>query len=114
MRLPLAHRAPQREPSSMSLLRSLHIGPVVTRTNLVLSPMSGVTDCAFRCLVRSCSGDALGLVVSEFIAAEGLTRDSERSFKMLRFHERERPISIQIFGADVDRMVRAAVLVEET
>jgi nifR3 family TIM-barrel protein len=97
----------------MSLLRPLQIGPVATRTNLVLSPMSGVTDCAFRCLVRECSGDALGLVVSEFIAAEGLTRDSERSLEMMRFHERERPVSIQIFGADVDRMVRAAVLVEE-
>jgi nifR3 family TIM-barrel protein len=97
----------------MSLLRPLDIGSVHTRTNLVLSPMSGVTDCAFRSLVRSCSGDALGLVVSEFVAAEGLTRDNEKSLRMLRFKPAERPISIQIFGADVDRMVRAAVIAEE-
>jgi nifR3 family TIM-barrel protein len=76
--------------------------------------MSGVTDCAFRCLVRACSGDSVGLVVSEFIAAEALTRDVDKSIAMMRFHEWERPISIQIFGADVDRMVRAAVLVEKT
>lgn len=97
----------------MSTLQPLEIGSVRARTNLVLSPMSGVTDCAFRSLVRYCSGAAVGLVVSEFIAAEGLTRDSEKSFRMMRFKEEERPVSIQIFGADVDRMVRAAVMVEE-
>src|SRR5262245_26988581 len=75
--------------------------------------MSGVTDCAFRCLVRACSGDAVGLVVSEFIAAEGLSRDNAKSLAMLRFKEHERPISIQIFGSDVDRMVRAAVIAED-
>jgi len=75
--------------------------------------MSGVTDCAFRRLVKSCSGDAVGLLVSEFIAAEGLTRDNRRTLAMLRYEESERPISIQIFGADVDRMVRAALIVEE-
>lgn len=97
----------------MNVIRPLAIGPVQTRTNLVLAPMSGVTDCAFRWLVRSCSGDSVGLVVSEFIAAEGLTRDSDRSLRMLRFKEAERPVSIQIFGADVDRMVRAARMVED-
>lgn len=75
--------------------------------------MSGVTDCAFRRLVKSCSGDAVGLLVSEFIAAEGLTRDNRRTHAMLRYEESERPLSIQIFGADVDRMVRAAEIVEE-
>ena len=95
------------------MLHPLQIGSVRARTNLVLSPMSGVTDCAFRCLVRACSGDALGLVVSEFIAAEGLTRDNAKSLAMLRFKEWERPISIQIFGSDVDRMVRAALIAED-
>ncbi|MFP6609100.1 MAG: tRNA-dihydrouridine synthase, partial [Deltaproteobacteria bacterium] len=65
--------------------------------------MSGVTDCAFRSLVREMSGLALGLVVSEFISSEGLTRANPKTLAMLRFKESERPVSIQIFGADVDR-----------
>jgi tRNA-dihydrouridine synthase B len=99
--------------SNARLIRPLRIGQVGITTNLILSPMSGVTDSAFRRMVRGCSGDAVGLVVSEFIASEGLTRDNAKTFRMLRYLESERPVSIQIFGADVDRMVRAAVMVEE-
>jgi tRNA-dihydrouridine synthase B len=97
----------------MTRLQPLRIGDVITPNNLVLSPMSGVTDCAFRCLVKACSGDAVGLMVTEFVAAEGLTRDCARTLRMLRYKESERPISVQIFGADIDRMARAAVMVEE-
>ena len=64
---------------TMTVIRPLTIGTVRTRTNLVLSPMSGVTDCAFRTLVREMSGEALGLVVSEFISAEGLTRGNPKT-----------------------------------
>jgi nifR3 family TIM-barrel protein len=96
------------------LVRPLDIGGIATRNNLVLSPMSGVTDSAFRRMVQHCSGDAVGLLVSEFIAAEGLTRENAKTFGMLRFVPSERPISIQIFGADLDRMVLAARMVEET
>lgn len=96
------------------LVRPLRIGPVTTRTNLVLAPMSGVTDCAFRTTVLEASGrEAVGLLVSEFVAAEGLSRDNAKTIQMLRYREVERPLSIQIFGADVDRMVRAAGMVEE-
>lgn len=96
------------------LLHPLQIGPVATRSNLVLAPMSGVTDCAFRTTVLEASGrDAMGLLVSEFVAAEGLSRDNGKTIAMLRYEEIERPFSIQIFGADVDRMVRAAEMVEE-
>jgi tRNA-dihydrouridine synthase B len=97
----------------MSLIRPLDIGSVRTSTNLVLAPMSGVTDCAFRTTVQRASGASVGLVVSEFVAAEGLTRDNAKTLAMLRYKPAERPVSIQIFGADVDRMVRAARMVEE-
>lgn len=95
------------------LLRPLEIGPVRTRSNLVLAPMSGVTDCGFRRTVLEASGGAVGLLVSEFVAAEGLSRDNAKTMAMLEYREVERPFSIQIFGADVDRMVRAAEMVEE-
>jgi nifR3 family TIM-barrel protein len=74
--------------------------------------MSGVTDSAFRRLVRRASGGAVGLMVTEFISVEALTRDNEKSFRMMGFRPEERPIAIQIFGADADRMARAAALVE--
>jgi tRNA-dihydrouridine synthase B len=100
--------------TDLELLRPLQVGSVRTPTNLVLSPMSGVTDCAFRRTVLRASGrDAVGLLVSEFVAAEGLSRDNAKTIAMLRYAEEERPFSIQIFGADIDRMVRAALMVEE-
>lgn len=91
------------------LLRDLVIEPA-----LVLAPMSGVTDMAFRRLVRELNPDALGLVVSEFVSIEGLTRNDLRSHRMLRYHRVEHPISIQIFGGDADRMAEAACMVQGT
>jgi len=95
-------------------LKPLQIGNVITKPNLVLAPMSGVTNSSFRRLLREENPDALGLVVTEFVSIEGLTRGNKRTCNMLKFEEYERPISIQIFGHDLDRMVEAAKLVEDT
>jgi tRNA-dihydrouridine synthase B len=89
------------------------LGSLVIEPALVLAPMSGVTDMAFRSLVRELSPGAVGLVVSEFISIEGLTRNDLRSHRMLRHAPGEHPISIQIFGADIDRMAEAATIVQE-
>src|SRR5215510_8534585 len=78
---------------------------------LVLSPMAGVTDSPFRRLAKKCGG--LGLIVTEFISVEGLTRGNLRSHEMMRFKEEERPIAIQIFGYDEVRMRWAAEIAEE-
>lgn len=90
----------------------LAIGGVEISPRLLLAPMSGVTDSAFRRIVRRASGRAVGLMLTEFISVEALTRENEKSFGMMRFRPEERPIGIQIFGSDVDRMARAAALVE--
>lgn len=92
----------------------LKIGTVEIAPALVLAPMSGVTDMPFRRLVRECSGEAVGLVVSEFISIEGLTRNDLKTHRMLRYDPGEHPISIQIFGSDIDRMAEAAALVQAT
>ncbi len=99
---------------SVSPIGPLEVGGLQLASNLLLAPMSGVTDCAFRSLVRSCSGQALGLVVSEFVAAEGLTRGNLKTLAMLRYQESERPVSIQIFGSEPARMAQAARLVEDS
>jgi len=79
---------------------------------LILSPMAGVTDSPFRRVVKKCGG--LGLIVTEFISVEGLTRGNMRSHQMMRFTPEERPIAIQIFGYDEVRMRWAAEIAEET
>ena len=78
---------------------------------LVLSPMAGVTDSPFRRVAKKCGG--LGLIVTEFISVEGLTRGNLRSHEMMRFKPEERPIAIQIFGYDEVRMRWAAEIAEE-
>lgn len=89
------------------------IGKLRINPGLVLVPMSGVTSSAFRRLIKELNPGAVGLLVSEFISVEGLTRESRRSMEMLRFDEGERPVGIQIFGYDVNRMRDAAKLVED-
>lgn len=63
--------------------------------------------------MRELNPTGLGLVVTEFISIEGLTRGNKKSYEMLKFLEIERPISIQIFGYDIERMIESAKMVEE-
>lgn len=78
--------------------------------NLVLAPMAGVTDSAFRKLIKRCG--SVGLIVTEFISVEGLTRNNLKTHKMMSFEEEERPISIQFFGHNEERMAGAAEVAE--
>ena len=80
------------------------------QTPLYLAPQAGVSESPFRRLCRKFGAD---VVVSEFVSAEGLRRGSERTHDYLRFDDEERPIGVQIFGADPAAMGEAAALVEE-
>src|ERR1044071_2008148 len=95
----------------MNMVGELHIGNVKISPNLVLAPMAGVTDSPFRRLIKELGG--VGLIVTEFISIEGLTRGNIKTHRMLRFLPEERPLSIQIFGYDAERMRLAAEVVEE-
>ena len=75
-----------------------------------IAPMAGMTDSAFRRLVKR--QGACGLVVSEMVSSEALVRGIGRSLEYLEFTEEERPVSIQIFGGDPSRMAAAAQAVE--
>ncbi|HEU0302645.1 MAG TPA: tRNA dihydrouridine synthase DusB [Longimicrobium sp.] len=77
---------------------------------LYLAPQAGVSESPFRRLCRSFGAD---VVVSEFVSAEGIRRHDRKTHTYLRFHDEERPIGIQIFGADPQAMAEAARLVEE-
>jgi len=87
-------------------IRNIEINPP-----LVLSPMAGVTDYTFRRLIKRRGG--VGLVVSEFISVEGLTRNNPKSKRQMRFDESERPFAVQIFGGQPERMAMGAEMAEE-
>jgi len=78
---------------------------------LVLAPVAGHTDTLFRQAVKQLGG--CGLVVSELVSTEGMTRHQERAFHLTHFEECERPIAIQIFGSDPVRMAESGVMVQE-
>jgi tRNA-dihydrouridine synthase B len=80
------------------------------RVPLYLAPQAGVSESPFR---RLCRGFGADVVVSEFVSSEGVRRRDARTHEYLRFHDEERPIGIQIFGADPVAMAEAAALVEE-
>ena len=89
----------------------MKIRDIVINPPLVLSPMAGVTDVAFRGLLKRRGG--IGLTVSEFISVEGLTRNNPKSKRQMRFYDYERPFAAQIFGGQPERMRMAAEMAEE-
>jgi len=78
--------------------------------NLVLAPMAGITDSPFRQLARV--GGA-GLVCGEMVSAKALVFADSKTRRMLRISEKERPVSLQIFGPDPATMSEAAAIVEQ-
>src|ERR1700754_3500643 len=84
--------------------------PVGADIPLYLAPMAGVSESPFRRLCRSHGAD---VVVTEFLSAEGIRRENEATLSKLRFGADERPIGVQIFGADPIAMGEAAAFVTD-
>src|SRR6188508_2354638 len=93
------------------LMKPFKIRDISIDPPLILSPMAGVTDYTFRRLIKRRGG--VGLVVSEFISVEGLTRGNPKSKRQMRFDEEERPFAVQIFGGQPERMAIGAEMAEE-
>ena len=77
---------------------------------LILAPMAGVSEAPFRQICRRLGADVL---MTEFLAAEAIKRGIRKTLEGCEFEEVERPIGIQIYGADADAMGRAAAIVTE-
>jgi len=88
----------------------MKIGSVLLDHAYALAPMAGMTDTAFRRLVKLNGG--CGLVVTEMVSSEGLVRGIDRTLEYAEYTEAERPVSIQIFGGDPKKMASAAQIVE--
>ena len=76
---------------------------------LLLAPMEDVSDPPFRALCKELGAD---VVYTEFISSEGLIRDAAKSVQKLDIYEKERPVGIQIFGANLNSMIRSVEIVE--
>ncbi len=88
----------------------MKIGSIDLAPPFALAPMAGMTDTAFRRLVKRRGG--CGLVVTEMVSSEGLLRGIDRTLEYAEYTEEERPVSIQIFGGDPEKMAAAAQIVE--
>jgi nifR3 family TIM-barrel protein len=78
---------------------------------LLLAPMEDVSDPPFRALCKEQGAD---VVYTEFISSEGLIRDAAKSVQKLDIYEKERPVGIQIFGANLDSMLKTIEIVEKS
>ena len=111
---PRGRRTPPVDPRVVTMLPdAFDVGPVRIAPNLLLAPMSGITDSAYRALLKDLNPGAIGLVVTELISVEALARRDRRTFQMVRFRERERPLALQLFGAEPERMAEAAAIAQD-
>ena len=92
------------------MLKPLQFGNVTINFPVVLAPMAGYTDAAFRSI---CKEQGAGACYTEVTSAEGIRRDSKKTFQLLSVSEMDHPIAGHIFGKSVDAMVEAAQYIEQ-
>lgn len=88
----------------------MKIGNVEIKNRIIMAPMAGITNVAFRKIIKEFGA---GLVVSEMVSDKALCYGNQKTIDMLQIDENEHPVSIQIFGGDVESMVTAAKFVDE-
>ena len=86
------------------------IGNVEIKNRIVFAPMAGISNESFRSIIKSMGA---GLIYSEMVSNMGIIYNSKNTINMLKINDGERPISIQIFGSDVDSFVKASKYVCE-
>lgn len=91
-------------------IKEVNIGNVKLSNNLILAPMAGITDRAFRII---CEKFNPGLVCTEMISSKGLFHNDSKTKQLLDMKDEKRPIAVQIFGSDPECMEYAAKYVSE-
>lgn len=88
----------------------LKIGDLVMKNQVVLAPMAGVCNSAFRLTVKEFGA---GLVCAEMVSDKGIVLKNEKTLNMLYIDEQEKPLSLQIFGGERETLVEAAKFVDQ-
>lgn len=91
-------------------MKKLNIGKVELEGNIILAPMAGVTDLPFRILCKEQGAD---LICTEMVSAKGIYYNNKNTEDLLRIDERERPVSLQLFGSDPKICSEMAKKIEE-
>jgi nifR3 family TIM-barrel protein len=91
-------------------MANLKIGNVELKNNVVLAPMAGVCNPAFRLIAKEFG---TGLVCAEMVSDKGIVHGNKKTIEMLYVDEREKPLSLQIFGGDKQTLVEAAQYVDQ-
>ncbi|MCI8873326.1 MAG: tRNA dihydrouridine synthase DusB [Lachnospiraceae bacterium] len=91
-------------------MEKLKIGNVMLENNLILAPMAGVCDLPFRML---CKEQGAGLLCMEMVSAKGIYYNNKNTEILLTAHEKERPLSLQLFGADPEIISEIAKKIED-
>ena len=91
------------------MIEKLQIGNVTLENNLILAPMAGVTDLPFRLL---CKEQGAALCCMEMVSAKGILYNNKNTESLLTVDERERPVSLQLFGSDPEIMGAMAAKIE--
>ena len=89
----------------------MQIGSLTLANNTILAPLAGITNLPFRLMAKEAG---CGLVCSEMVSSHGLLYRNEKTLKMLDSTPEEKPLSVQIFGAEPDIMAEAAAIVESS
>ena len=90
-------------------LNPLQIGKVTLPNNLLLAPMAGITNIAYRLIAKD---HGAGFAYTEMVSSYGLVRGNQKTFELAHVEKKERPVAIQLFGADMETMACAAQIVE--
>ena len=92
------------------MIKKLTIGNVVLDNNVVLAPMAGVTDLPYRLL---CKEQGVGLLCMEMVSAKAIMYNNKNTDALMSIDDRERPVSLQLFGSDPDIVSAMAARIEE-
>ena len=91
-------------------MKKLKIGNVITDGNLILAPMAGVTDLPFRLL---CKEEGASLLYTEMISAKGIYYGNKNTELLWTIDERERPVTLQLFGSEPELLADIAMRIED-
>jgi len=86
------------------------IGNIEMKNKVVIAPMAGVSNEAFRTIMKECGA---GLIYAEMVSDKALTFRNEKTLKMIKVVPEERPLSMQVFGGDKESIVKGAMIIDK-
>ena len=92
------------------MIKTLKIGNVELKNQLVLAPMAGYTDAAFRLI---CKNFGASLTYTEMISSLGICFKNEKTYSLLKTFPEEHPVTVQLFGSHPEKLAQAAKIVED-